>query len=301
MRTRIQAKAATVFSTLLVTSTLPSAAQACITPRVEGTTVILQNSCNQYVSWALCIRVSGRQFDDYPVGSIAPKGSSQYGLFVDPKVPFSAELAWCEGKGCKVIQPRCSEPGRKPEQSATKPPVLFCPKDLSLRQGSDARAQDHNKLVEMCKVAFPDAADGSPKTNGADRPAAKRGEKQGPTARAGQARQSPSASSGGKQAPKAQSGQARQSPPVSSGQVMDAITLGLSAAAGAIAKQRTVRPSVAPQAASPSASTAQFACRDRRQYDACIPQYISRGLPYGYEGRDIRQVAHEYCSRNFCQ
>lgn len=278
---RIQAKAAIVFSILLVTSTaVPSAAQACITRRVEGTTIVLINTCGQYVSWAMCVRVSGRGFDDYPVGVVAPKGSSRYGLYIDANVAFTSEVAWCRGKGCKLIQPRCSDPKPRQDQTADAPPVRYCPTDLTPLPGSDARAREHNKLVEMCKVAFPDAKDGSRKADSADRPVAKRGVKQQPTVGTGQAQQN-------------RSGSNRE--------LLNALSLGLTAAAGSLSKQPAARAPLRPATSPPTVAAGQFPCRDRRQYEACIPQYISRGLPYGYEGRDIRQVAHEYCQRNFCQ
>jgi hypothetical protein len=222
-------------------------------------------------------------------------------MYKDPDNPFSAQLSSCKGKGCKVIQPRCTDPKQGPDNSAAaSPPVLFCPKDLSTRSGSDAGAQEHNKLVEMCKVAFPDDDAGTGTARSGDGQSAKGAAKQPPSPRADQGQR---ANSGARPAPPVSGGQARQAPGATSRQFLDAFSQGLAAAAGAMAKRPVAKapvPSV-PTTSAPQAGAAQFQCRDRRQYDACIPQYISRGLPYGYEGRDIRQVAHEYCQRNFCQ
>ena len=69
---------------MLLVAWLPQDANACVTPKIESNkAIILQNTCKEYVSWALCVRVSDRSFDDYPVGVVAPKGTSQYALFVD--------------------------------------------------------------------------------------------------------------------------------------------------------------------------------------------------------------------------
>jgi len=81
----------------------------CVSATADQVTqrIIIRNTCNQYVSWAMCVRVAGRSFDDYPVGSTAPGGSSQYGVFGKP---FSYQINYCVGKGCNVTQPECVAP-----------------------------------------------------------------------------------------------------------------------------------------------------------------------------------------------
>ena len=92
------------FLASLASSSIASA--ACLSATDTGDRITLKNSCNQYVSWAMCVRVAGRSFDDYPVGSTAPNGISEYGIF--GKLD-SYQVNSCTGKGCKVSQPRCPE------------------------------------------------------------------------------------------------------------------------------------------------------------------------------------------------
>ena len=291
MRTGTHARRLTFCAgALLLFAWLPQPANACITPRIEDNKVIvLQNTCKEYVSWALCVRVSERSFDDYPVGVVAPKGTSQYGLFVSPDARVSVQLNWCKGRACKVIQPRCVDPEEAPAKSAAPSQTRFCPADMSTWPSSTRGADDHNKLVEMCKVAFPDM---DPQQSSSTR------SNQGPEKR--QATEPNRAQQQQGEAKRLEA--ARQQQQIERNrQIQNSILQGLGATAQSLGGQSTRRaPSAAPPPSSNAAST-QFPCRDRRQYDACIPQYISRGLPYGYEGQDIRQVAHQYCARNFCQ
>jgi hypothetical protein len=158
---------------------------------------------------------------------------------------------------------------------------------MSTWPSSSRGADDHNKLVEMCKVAFPDMDP--------QRPSPARSNQGSPTRQVTEPKRAQQLEDTKRQEA------ARQQQIERNRQIQNSILRGLGAAAQTLSGQPVKKaPSVAP---SPSNTTtaAQFPCRDRRQYDACIPQYISRGLPYGYEGQDIRQVAHQYCARNFCQ
>jgi hypothetical protein len=269
---------------------LPQPANACVTPRIEDNednkVIVLQNTCKEYVSWALCVRVSERSFDDYPVGVVAPKGTSQYALFVSPDARVSVQLNWCKGRACKVIQPRCIDPEKTPAKSATPSQTRFCPADMSTWPSSTRGADEHNKLVEMCKVAFPDM---DPERSSPAR------SNQGPPKR-----QATEPNRAQQEAKRLEA--ARQQQQIERNrQIQNSILQGLGAAAQTLSGQSTRRPPSAAPAPSSNAASTQFPCRDRVQYDACVPQYISRGLPYGYEGQDIRQVAHQYCARNFCQ
>ena len=287
MSTGIHARRPTFLaSAMLLIAWLPQDANACVTPKIESNkAIILQNTCKEYVSWALCVRVSDRSFDDYPVGVVAPKGTSQYALFVSSDARVSVQLNWCKGSACKVIQPRCVDPERAP---ANPSQTRFCPADMSMWPSSTQGADEHNKLVEMCRVAFPDM---DPERSSSTR--SNQGSSKRQTTEPNRAQQQ-------REAKRLEA--ARQQQRIERNrQIQKSILQGLSAAAQSLSGQSTLRaPSAAPAPSSNTAST-QFACRDRRQYEACIPQYISRGLPYGYEGQDIRVVAHQYCARNFCQ
>jgi hypothetical protein len=67
---------------------LSPASAGCINHRVDGQTIILQNTCKQYVSWSMCLNVPDRSLKDYPAGFIAPKASSLYGVFRMPLLPI---------------------------------------------------------------------------------------------------------------------------------------------------------------------------------------------------------------------
>jgi hypothetical protein len=91
---------------LVVAAPAPAVSQGCINHRIEGTTIVLQNTCNQYVSWSMCLNVADRTFKDYPAGIIAPHGYSQYGVFSN--AAFSYHFNQCVGKGCHPAQPTCN-------------------------------------------------------------------------------------------------------------------------------------------------------------------------------------------------
>jgi hypothetical protein len=84
---------------------------------------------NKYVSWALCIRVSERSFDDYPVRVVAPKGISEYGLLASPDA-------------------------RAPKDNgdAASPPM---PQRYDLWSSSNNGAAEHNQLVENVQSCVP--------------------------------------------------------------------------------------------------------------------------------------------------
>jgi hypothetical protein len=285
----LRARRAFSLIAILVLAGSQGAFAACVAARIEGKNerIILQNNCDKYVSWALCVRISERSFDDYPVGVVAPKGISEYGLFVSHDARVSVKMDQCDVKGCKVIQPRCVDPPpdvTKTTATPPPPPVRHCPKDMTIWPSSTSGAAEHNKLVEMCKVAFPDLAPNNSIKGG--QPNQIRPIK--PQPRNFQMEQQ-------------QARQAEEQRRRNRQQLQNSLILGLGAAAKALSQQPSASVPIAPTGYAQPAASGQFVCRDRRQYDACIPQYISRGLPYGYEGRDIRQVAHEYCARNFCQ
>jgi hypothetical protein len=91
---------------IVSTSPVPAMSQNCISHRIEGRTIILQNTCNQYVSWSMCLNVADRSFKDYPAGVIAPHGYSQYGVFSN--AAFSYHFNQCVGKGCHPAAPSCN-------------------------------------------------------------------------------------------------------------------------------------------------------------------------------------------------
>jgi hypothetical protein len=107
---------ATVVS--LFASCLPAAAQSCISHRTEGQTIILQNTCNEFVSWSMCLNVADRSFKDYPVGVIAPRGYSQYGVYSN--AGFSYKYNWCKGASCQPAQPTCTPAPRQPNANIQK-------------------------------------------------------------------------------------------------------------------------------------------------------------------------------------
>jgi hypothetical protein len=52
----------------LFAACLPADAQSCISHRTEGQTIILQNTCNEFVSWSMCLNVGDRSFKAIPWG-----------------------------------------------------------------------------------------------------------------------------------------------------------------------------------------------------------------------------------------
>ena len=101
----------TLCKVVVITAALSSPATAeCISARHDGSRIYLTNTCRDYASWVMCIRVSDRSFDDYPSGSTAPLGTSEYGLFLGAGATFSYTVSACKGSSCKPARPRCSNP-----------------------------------------------------------------------------------------------------------------------------------------------------------------------------------------------
>ena len=52
----------------LFAACLPADAQSCISHRTEGQTIILQNTCNEFVSWSMCLNVADEALTTIPWG-----------------------------------------------------------------------------------------------------------------------------------------------------------------------------------------------------------------------------------------
>ena len=101
-------------SAMVMIAPLAAVGETCIKHRIDGQTIVLQNTCNYYVSWSMCLNVADRSFKDYPAGFIAPKGFSRYGVFSN--AAFTYRYNWCKGKGCTVAAPPCNPIKQQPQK-----------------------------------------------------------------------------------------------------------------------------------------------------------------------------------------
>lgn len=99
---------------LLLAGFYHAEARSCVSDEVRrtstGAEVVIDNDCDQPITWAMCIHVSERQFTDFPRGVTAPGGISRYSVWMTQGSGLDYEYNYRFGRNVPVAAPNTCEP-----------------------------------------------------------------------------------------------------------------------------------------------------------------------------------------------
>ncbi len=89
----------------------PAASASCMFHEITGSQtepyVLLTNTCNFDVNWALCVNVEGRIARDFATGTTASHSTSTYRMFKDENSTVRYRINHCAGRKCTAPSPSC--------------------------------------------------------------------------------------------------------------------------------------------------------------------------------------------------